>query len=282
MFQTLIGVNELYAHVYDPEWLIIDNRFDLLNASWGQTVYSQSHIPGALFSDLEKNVCGTPTATSGRHPFPDLTVFHAFLVNMGLNENHQVVIYDQNSGAMASRLWWMLRFCGHTNVAVLNGGYQAWIDQGYPTSADVTSRPPGNFRCKSIPSMHLPAEVIQLWGMDQAHRIVDSRSPERYRGEVEPFYAKAGHIPGARNRFYMDNVGEDGRFLSPEELQNQFRRVLADCSPESTAFYCGSGVTATHNILAMEYAGLPGSRLYVGSWSEWIQDPAHEIALGSE
>ena len=161
MYQTLIGVKELYAHVKDPEWVIIDNRFDLLDPNWGQNAFSQSHIPGAQFSDLEKNVCGTPTSTSGRHPFPDLNVFASFLVNLGLNENHQVVIYDQISGAMASRLWWMLRFCGHTKVAVLDGGFQAWITLGYPTSTEVFSRPPGNFHCKPDPSMHLPAEVIQ-------------------------------------------------------------------------------------------------------------------------
>lgn len=282
IFTTLISVDELFSHLDDPEWLIIDNRYDLQDPSWGLKEYMISHIPGAVFADLEKDICGPETESTGKHPLPEPMAFHSFIQRIDLGQSQQVVVYDQSNGAMASRLWWMLRFCGHHQVAVLDGGYQAWKDAIFPVNLTIRPHQNNSFCCHPDNSLQITAADMEEWRQDFQYLVVDSRSPERYRGEIEPFYSKAGHIPGAKNRFYGLNIGPEGKFLARNALKEQFQQLLENRCPENVAFYCGSGVTATHNVLAMEYAGFSGSKLYIGSWSEWIKDPKHGIATGND
>lgn len=277
MKSTLISAEELAA-LSPNDVLIVDCRHDLADAEKGERDYKAEHIPGAVFAHLDRDLSDlsrTPLGL-GRHPLPTEEAFSAVLARLGWRPGLQVVSYDASNGSLAAaRLWWLLRLCGVREVAVLDGGYAAWKAAYLPVSQEIPDR-------KSIQvNVHYdPAQVV-LDHATVANRsdelLLDARATPRYRGEVEPIDRAAGHVPGAANRPFTDNVQTDGRFKSPAELREAFRAVIGDHAPEQVVHMCGSGVTACHNLLAMEHAGLAGSRLYAPSWSGWISDPSRPI-----
>jgi len=278
-FTTLIQVDELRRHLGDAAFVVFDCRHDLMKPDAGAQAYAQSHIPGARFAHSDKDLSGPKTGKTGRHPLPVPEQFMAWLGANGVDASTQVVAYDYAGGASATRLWWMLRWLGHDDVAVLDGGWEAWTKAGAPVTAELPAVNPKTFTGRArdvavdvnhvLSHLHTPTMTI-----------IDARSPERYRGETEPIDPVAGRIPGALNRLYKDNLASDGRFKSPQELRAAFQSVLQERKPDDVVHQCGSGVSACHNILAMEIAGLAGSRLYPGSWSEWCADPSRPIARG--
>jgi thiosulfate/3-mercaptopyruvate sulfurtransferase len=271
-YTTLIDTGTLAAHLADESFRIVDCRFALNDPAWGEQVYTASHIPGAVHADLKRHLAGRPTGTNGRHPLPPVDELRETFGRLGIDASRQVVAYDQDSGMFASRLWWMLRWLGHDAVAVLDGGFAAWIAAGHPVSsareAEVRREFSGGPRAEYAVAIDEVAAAIEQGG----HRLLDARAPDRFNGVVEPIDRVAGHIPGARNYHHLRNVGADGRLLPAATLRAQITAALDGVAPEKTIAYCGSGVTAAHNLLAMEHAGLRGARLYVGSWSEWSSD----------
>jgi thiosulfate/3-mercaptopyruvate sulfurtransferase len=278
MFTTIISTEELAAHLGDPGWAIVDCRFDLAKPEWGFESYQAAHIPGSGYAHLDRHLAGKITPETGRHPLPDVNEMADRLGTWGIGENTQVVVYDTSGGAFAVRLWWLLRFFGHRQAAVLDGGFQKWQREGHPVASGVERRPPADFIPHPAWNMLVDAAEVERIRQDPGYRLVDARTEERYRGEREPIDPVAGHIPGAINRFHGMNLSPEGVFLSPDTLRAQFRKLIGDTSPENVVVYCGSGVTSIHHILAMEMADMPGARLYVGSWSEWICDRKRQIA----
>ncbi|HWI85572.1 MAG TPA: sulfurtransferase [Sphingomonas sp.] len=278
-FQTLIDADALAELIDRKLVLVLDCGFDLSDAGAERTAYAAGHIPGALHVDLERDLSGTPDGRNGRHPLPDREEFATRMAALGLTHGMQAVSYDSSGGYYASRLWWMLRWAGHRDAAVLDGGLAAWREAGLPlaTGFEQPARK-GDFTASSqpdMPSIDVDAIEASLEGGDLL--VIDARSAERYRGDPHPLDPVSGHIPGARNRFFQQNLMPDGRFKPAAELARDFAAVLGTTPPERTVHQCGSGVTATHNLLAMEIAGMGGSGLYPGSWSEWISDPARPI-----
>jgi thiosulfate/3-mercaptopyruvate sulfurtransferase len=284
-YQTLIDVRalrELLESGANSSLAIIDCRFDLAKPEAGRVLYLSGHIPKARYADLNRDLSAPVSEDSGRHPLPEPHHFATSLARLGIEAGVQVVVYDAANGAFAARLWWMLRVWGHRQVAVLDGGYPAWAAAGAPTvsgeeallSGNVVGPPP--IEAWPVAST---AEVLQLAG-DPRRLLVDARAPERYSGAVEPIDTVAGHVPGASNHPFSSNLGSDGRFLSAQELRHRWQSRLGDRQPEALVAMCGSGVTACHNLLALEIAGLPGAKLYAGSWSQWIRDPKRPIAKG--
>jgi len=279
-YMVLCTTSQLAQLIDDKELVIIDCRFDLAKPNWGFDNYKIGHIPGAFFANLDNDLAGVITSKTGRHPLPDQEEFVRKLDHWGINNNSQVVVYDTTGGAFAARLWWMLKYYGHKQVAVLDGGLQKWINDGYSISLgnEILKRHGVSF----IPAIDKTCEVstveIEQLRLNSTILIIDARTPQRYRGETEPIDTVAGHIPGAINRFHGDNLSLDRSFKSPGNLRTEFETLLHGRSPENVIIYCGSGVTSCHHLLAMEIAGLSGARLYVGSWSEWIRDPNHPIA----
>jgi len=276
---TLISTATLAAHLHEG-WAIADCRFDLQQDRWGHAQYREAHIPGAIYVSLNDDLSTRPSGSNGRHPLPAPEEMAATFGRLGISSSTQVIVYDQDIGMFASRLWWMLRYCGHDAVALLDGGWAKWSRERRPTRTGEETRAPAVF----VPDVRSDArlsiaEVEPLVG-DTNVLLVDARGPERFEGRTEPLDRVAGHIPGARNHYYKLNVGDDGTLLPPEQLRAQFERTLQGRSPSRTVMYCGSGVSACHNLLAMEHAGLSGARLYPGSWSEWSADPAHPVATG--
>lgn len=282
MYTTLIEAAELAAHTAAEDWAVVDCRFDLARPDWGAAAYAQGHIPNALYASLDRDLSGPVTPTSGRHPLPALDGFAARLGAWGIDSDVQVVAYDQGNGAYASRLWWLLRWVGHVRVAVLNGGFVAWQQSGLPVSQQSTVRRARKFS----PGAALGGEVstaelqkLQSSGqLDGARTLVDARSADRFAGQNETIDPVAGHIPGALNYPFARNLDSQGRFLPAGALQAQWRETLAGQPPANMIAMCGSGVTACHNLLALEIAGLSGAKLYAGSWSEWIRDAARPVA----
>jgi thiosulfate/3-mercaptopyruvate sulfurtransferase len=250
---------------------LFDCRHDLMKPELGEALYRESHIPGALFASLDRDLSAPKNGRNGRHPLPDPEVFAQWLSSVGLEPTDRVVCYDAGNGAMAARLWWLLRWMGHEDVSVLDGGFAKWVKEGRAVTSEVPTYPASNY----------PSEYNENWTV--SHRsiqrnltgtfLLDARAPARWRGEQEPIDPEAGRIPGAKNRFNMDNVNADGTFKSPEQLREELQKAIFNRNPAEVVHYCGSGVAACHNLLAMEIAGLPGGRLYAGSWSEWIADP---------
>lgn len=277
-YTTLISAEELGYHLDEPDWVIIDCRFDSEDTDRGRKEYEQAHIPGAVYAHLDKDLAGPiiPGQT-GRHPLPDDETFVQTLSSWGIDSRAQVVVYDELTGAYAARLWWMLRWIGHEAVAVLDGGWTHWREDGYPVRAGNESRPNRDFTPAIRNSLVASTADVETMQQDPLCQLLDARSPERFRGEEEPFDPVAGHIPGAESAYYGENLRADGRFLSPEQLRQRFEELLGDTPPEKVVIYCGSGVTAAHNILAMAYAGLELPSLYVGSWSQWTTDPNRSI-----
>jgi len=276
---TLVSTEMLAAHL-DGSWAIVDCRFDLKNPSWGAGQYRAGHIPGAVYASLAQDLSGPLTGSGGRHPLPAPAAMTATFGRLGIGPDTQVVTYDQDSGIFASRLWWMLRYMGHAAVAVLDGGWAKWAREGRPVRTNEEHRPAAVFRGKPREEFRVSIRDVEARLGDPSVLLVDARSPERFQGASEPVDRTPGHIPGAVNHFYQRNVATDGVMLSPDRLTLQFAEVLSDRSPDDVVMYCGSGVTACQNLLAMEVAGLPGARLYPGSWSEWSSDPGRPVETG--
>jgi thiosulfate/3-mercaptopyruvate sulfurtransferase len=283
-FTTLISAAELAAHLPRPDWIILDCRHDLADPGAGRAGYLAGHIPGAQFAHLDTDLSDQRPAPNGefrgRHPLPARAAFIETLRRWGINQDMQVVAYDAHGGMFAARLWWMLRWVGHEAVAVLDGGLPAWTAHGMALSAEPVSKLRGTVNAKPSPVPIVDADHILQNLSRPAHIVLDARSPDRFRGENETLDPAGGHIPGAKNRFFKDNLLADGRFKPADRLRTEFTALIA--TPETTIAQCGSGVTACHNLLAMEIAGLPGAALYPGSWSEWCADPARPVATGSE
>jgi thiosulfate/3-mercaptopyruvate sulfurtransferase len=279
-FETLVTAEDLAAHVADPGWIVFDCRHDLADTGKGERAYRESHIPGARFAHLDRDLSGLKTGRNGRHPLPEPPAFAAWLGRMGIDATKQVVAYDDAGGAFAARLWWMLRWMGHRSVAVLDGGWDAWRRSRLPTSPEVPIPSPLQFEGRPDPSMIIDAATLQTHLDSGVLRLIDARSPDRFRGENETIDPVAGHIPGARNRFFKDNLDAEGRFRSGEQLREAFDSIAAGGPASEIINQCGSGVTACHNLLALEIAGLAGARLYPGSWSEWCSDPLRPVETG--
>ncbi len=278
-FTTLISPQELYPHLNDPEWAIIDCRFSLADPEIGHKHYLEGHIPGAVYAHLNRDLSAKVVpGLTGRHPLPSVEEAGRVFSSFGIGPDVQVVVYDDVGGALAAgRLWWMLKWLGHEQAAVLDGGWQAWIQAGYPVWAGEEQRIARQFSPQPHPELVVNAEQVEAMRLDPGSKLVDVRTSERYRGEKEPIDPIAGHIPGAVNMIYLDNLAPDGCFRSKDELRDMYRRTLGDIPADKTVFYCGSGVTSVLNVLAMEYAGLGRPKLYVGSWSEWITNPLRSI-----
>lgn len=280
----LISTADLATRLADRQLRIVDCRFELSDAEAGARAYALSRIPHARHADLNRDLSDlSQSATHGRHPLPDLTRLAASLARLDLTRDAHVVAYDQDSGVYAARLWWLLRSLGFTHVKVLNGGFAAWQAEGLPVETEApprqpASRLPANLQLPA--TAWLDADAVQRGLANRAIVLIDARGAQRFRGEVEPIDPVAGHVPGAINRPYTDNLGPDGRFKEPGQLRAEFARLLNGHSPGEVVHMCGSGVTACHNRLAMDHAGLRGSRLYPDSWSGWITDPARPVAVG--
>lgn len=274
----LVSTAQLSSRLSDPTWVIFDCRHDLMDHAKGAQLYQAGHIPGAHFAPVETALAGTKTGTNGRHPLPSPEAFAAFLGAHGVTDKTNVVAYDDCGGLYAARLWWMARWIGLKSVALLDGGISRWIAEARPTTSAAPSPHPAILTPRVTPDMAWDTPSVLSHLSDPTCAIVDARAAERFRGDVETIDPVAGHIPGALNRFYKANLNGDLTFRPAAELKREFSELLQNRSPENVVHQCGSGITACANIFAMEYAGLPGSKLYPGSWSEWIADPALPVA----
>ena len=282
MYTTLISTEDLARHLENPDWVVVDCRFNLADTEAGRRAYRNGHLPGARYAHLDEGLSGpiVPGKT-GRHPLPNPDVAALRFERLGIGNDVQVVAYDDSGGMVAARLWWMLRWLGHDAVAVLDGGWQRWIAEGRPVGTAIPEPQPRAFIPKPRPGLLIGVKTVEEIRRQPEFKLVDSRAAERYRGEVEPIDPIAGHIPGALNLSNADTVGTEGCFLSEENLQRHFRQALGETDASHTVFYCGSGVSACRNILAYKHAGLGDALLYPGSWSEWITDPSREVERGS-
>jgi thiosulfate/3-mercaptopyruvate sulfurtransferase len=277
-FRTLISTDVLAMHL--EETVTVDCRYKLDDEAWGEREYHARHIPGAVYAHLGRDLAGPKTGTNGRHPLPDPHTLAQFFGRLGISSGTQVVAYDQDTGMFASRLWWLLRWLGHDTVAVLDGGFKKWTAEGQPTASGDEHRAPATFTGRPRADMVVDAGTVERNLRGGAARLVDARAPDRYRGDTEPIDKIGGHIPGAVNHFFQWNLDERGAFRTPEQLRERMRATIGDTPPDRIVSYCGSGVTACHNVLAMEHAGLSGAKLYPGSWSEWSSDPQRPIEKG--
>lgn len=266
-----------------PAAVVFDVRHQLTDTEWGRKSYAAGHVPGAVHLHLDADLSSVPTGSNGRHPLPDAAAFAARLGALGVGADTQVVVYDQNNGTMAARLWWMLRhWLGHRAVAVLDGGWDAWVAAGAPQSTEVPQRAPARFDARVAADVTVDAAGVLANIGAAAFTVVDARAPERYEGRVEPLDPVGGHIPGALNRPCGQNCDAQGRFKSAEQLRAEWTGVLGQRRASAVVHQCGSGVTACHNVLAMELAGLGASRVYPGSWSEWSADATRPVAKGPQ
>lgn len=276
----LVSTQALSEHLHDPTWVIFDCRHDLMDTAKGERVYREGHIPGAHFAHLDTDLSGEKTGKNGRHPLPSPQAFIAFLARHGVSNDSTIVAYDDMGGQFASRLWWLARWVGLRNINLLDGGINKWLADGRALSQDVprpTTRPlAGHADARMVISAD---ELLpRLRDTDSgSFALIDARAPERFRGEVEPIDPVAGHIPGALNRFYKENLNADLTFKSREELASAFQTMVGPVGQAEVVHQCGSGVTACANIFAMHYAGFPLTTLYAGSWSEWISDSSRPI-----
>ena len=276
--RTLVTTAELSQHLHDPAWVVIDCRHELADPLAGCAEYRSSHIPGARFMGADEDLAAPLTGVNGRHPLPEVDDFAERLGRAGIDSGKQVIAYDAQAGSFASRLWWMLRWLGHDAVAVLDGGWIKWTAEGRPVSAEL----PAPATARFLPSprgIAVDADSVLSALSAPGTLLLDARAPDRFRGENETLDPVGGRIPGAVNRFFKDNLS-GGCFKSAERLRAEYGSLLAGRSPRELVHYCGSGVTACHNLLAMEIAGLQGGRLYAGSWSEWCADSSRPRAVG--
>lgn len=281
-YTALISTAALADRLLDPAWVIVDCRFELANTAAGEAQYTAGHLPGAVYAHLDRDLSGPMTGLNGRHPLPAVAALAARLGQWGIGPGTQVAAYDQDGGLYAARLWWLLRYLGHSAVAVLDGGWAQWRRAGGPTTTAVPTPAPAVFVPHLQPQMAVSAAEVEQLRQDPAVRLIDVRAPERFRGEVEPIDKVAGHIPGAVNFPIKQALTPESTWLAPEELRAKLLARLGGVPAAQAVAYCGSGVTAAQAVLALEQAGLPGARIYAGSWSEWSADPARPIAVGPE
>lgn len=278
-FTTLVSCEQLARELGNPAWVVVDCRHDLANPEFGRQAYADAHIPGAVFVHLDEDLSSPKTGTNGRHPLPDADALALRLGALGIDASTQVVAYDDAGGMFAARLWWLLRWLGHERVAVLDGGLQAW-QQTAGALSNLPVTPKATTFVPNVRDVHVDVDAVLRDHASGRMRIIDARSPDRYRGENETIDPVGGHIPGAINRFFKDNLDTDGCFKPAAQLKAEFLALLGDTPVEQVVNQCGSGVTACHNLMAMDVAGLGGARLYPGSWSEWCADSARPIAVG--
>ncbi|NJD58515.1 MAG: sulfurtransferase [Anaerolineales bacterium] len=278
-FTTTISVTELAQHLGDPDWAIVDSRFKLANPTQGQLDYEHSHITGAVYANLDEDLSGPIIkGKTGRHPLPSIEDVSRVFSRLGIDQGVQVVAYDDQGGALsAGRVWWLLRWLGHDSVAVLDGGWQAWLDQKLPACSGVERREYRHFIPHPHPEMIVSAEAVEKLHNDPAYQLLDARSADRFKGENETIDPVAGHIPGAISAPYASNLNPDGTFQSEASLAVRYKGLVGDTPADHVVCYCGSGVTAVHDILAMIKAGLGEARLFAGSYSEWITDPKRPV-----
>ena len=278
----LVSTEQLASHLNDPAWVIFDCRHDLGDHGKGERLYRESHIPGAHFASVETALAGMKNGKNGRHPLPTPAAFGEFLASRGVTPATTIVAYDDAGGLYAARLWWLARWIGLTQVALLDGGWPKWAVEGRAATAieptPVAAAAPWPVRADAG-SVWSAGDVLRQLE-DRSFGLIDARAGERYRGEVEPMDPVAGHIPGALNRFYKANLKADLTLRPAAELKQEFSALIGSRAPERVGHQCGSRITACANIFAMEYAGLPGSKLYAGSWSEWVADPSRPVAKG--
>jgi thiosulfate/3-mercaptopyruvate sulfurtransferase len=282
VYTTLIDAERL-AGILD-DCVLVDCRHDLLDPSIGPAAYAEGHLPRAWFLHQDTKLAGPRNGRNGRHPLPDRETLRGTLEAIGLSDDRQLIVYDSQGGMFAGRLWWLARWLGHRAVAMLDGGLPAWTQAGFPLTRDIPD--PASVRRGSLSQRPSLATALDANGVlanlaSRERLMIDARSAERYRGEVEPIDPVAGHIPGAFNRPFQENLRPDGRFKPAPVLRQEFETLLAGRKPAEVLHQCGSGVSACHNILAMEMAGLEGSALYPGSWSEWCADPSRPVATGA-
>jgi thiosulfate/3-mercaptopyruvate sulfurtransferase len=287
MWSTLISAGELATHVDEPDWVILDCRFDLTRPEWGAQAFATAHLPHAHYLHLDRDLSGPRSSSSGRHPLPQPPVLAATFGRLGIDTGVQVIAYDQGAAGFAARLWWLLRWLGHRAVAVLDGGFGAWQRAGLPLESAAPAPRARRFTGVADGALLVSgaevAAALASGALERQERVlVDARAADRFAGQNESIDPVAGHIPGARNHPFAGNHDREGRFLAPAELRRAWQRTLNGRDPAHLIAMCGSGVTACDNLLALEVAGLSGARLYAGSWSEWIRDPAHAIARGPE
>ncbi len=282
IYTTLITAAELKSELSDPRLAIVDCRFSLQDTELGRRQYLESHIPGAVYAHLDEDLSSAVIpGVTGRHPLPSPESLAEKLGDWGINSSSRIVVYDDAGGALAaSRLWWLLGWLGHYAVAVLDGGWQGWLDAGTATRGGQETRASSSFIARDKQSRLIETDEILSRLNDRELLLVDSRAEERYRGDVEPIDPVAGHIPGAVLTPYENVLDSNGFFLPKDQLRSHFKQLMGNSSAKNTVFYCGSGVSAVQNILAVAHAGLGNSRLYVGSWSEWITNPERPIATG--
>ncbi|MGO3871771.1 MAG: sulfurtransferase [Alcaligenes sp.] len=281
MFELLISAEQVQANLGNEDWLILDVRHDLADHQAGRQAYEQGHIPGAVFLDHEVDLAAPKTGLNGRHPLPGRHELAQLLQQKGLRDGMQVVVYDAQSSLFASHMWWMLRWLGHPQVAILDGGWQAWQQLGGAEESGPAQPVPASAELSVPEQAAMPTvqtEQVLKNLSKPIFTVLDARAAERYRGDVEPMDPVAGHIPDALNRSHLNNLGEQGRFKPADQLRQEFQDVLGTISAEMVVHQCGSGITACHNLFAMELAGLSGSSIYPGSWSEWVSDASRPVA----
>ncbi len=277
MHSTLIAVVELRRLIDADAVRVIDCRYDLGAPSAGRNAYRLGHIPGAVYADLAEDLSGPVDSDRGRHPLPSLEAMCETFSRLGISATQQVVVYDDTGGMIAARAWWMLRYLGHDGTALLDGGWGAWQASG--AASEVGENTLARTEFSGSPRSPYLVTIDQI---SRPEQLIDARDPKRYRGEVEPLDPRAGHIPGAKNHFFRDNLDGDGFFRAPAELKQAFQGSLGTLPGYESVHYCGSGVSACHNVLAQMHAGLDEPRLYCGSWSEWCADPDRPAAVGDE
>jgi thiosulfate/3-mercaptopyruvate sulfurtransferase len=280
-FTTLIDANTLSGELSREDLTIFDCRFDLGRPQWGEAEYAAAHLQGARYLHLDRDLSGPVTVESGRHPLPDPHRFALRLGELGVDGRSQLIAYDQGNGAHAARLWWLARWIGLRNVAVLDGGYAAWLAAGLPVDRDLRAPGPKSVTVSLDPAAWVSTATVDDLRLRPQNLLVDARAAERFAGRNETIDPVAGHIPGARSHPFLANLGADGKFLPAAVLHARFHTLLGSVPPSALVSMCGSGVTACHSLLALEHAGLAGARLYAGSWSEWIRDPRRPIATGT-
>jgi len=285
VFKTLIDADSLQELLGRPRLAVVDCRFDLMSPEAGRQAYLRAHIPGARYADLNRDLSAPVGPHTGRHPLPLPEVFAGRLGAMGIGNDTQVVAYDEANGSIAARLWWMLRWLGHDSVAVLDGGFKAWTARGGPLQSGEADPAAAERAARQFTPRVDAGSVVSTAELERALQdlkavLVDARAQERYAGAVEPIDPVAGHIPGAVNHPFPANLGADGRFLPAAEIKRRWEERLPGADPKNLVAMCGSGVTACHNLLSLEVAGLTGGKLYAGSWSEWIRDPRRPVARG--
>jgi thiosulfate/3-mercaptopyruvate sulfurtransferase len=277
MFISLIDAREFESARGAPDWIVIDCRYELSDPGAGFRSYLEGHIPGAQYAHLHDHLSDVPGTDHGRHPLPSPVRMTQVFSGLGIAPGSQVIVYDAGGGFIASRLWWMLQYMGHRKAAIMDGGWEAWLELGVETESGEMHRPAARFAGSPDPHM-----LVRLEEVGRLPLLLDSRDPARYAGAEETIDPVAGHIPGARNYFWKRNLDAAGRFLPASQLRQQLLARYGATDPDDVTFYCGSGVSACHNVLAATAAGLPMPRLYVGSWSEWCADPARPVARGPE